>query len=73
MQASLPYRLTEHLIEFRRDRREAVFLFRARHFVDVRYWHKADIASCTAYVRYWGQSGQSDRTRVCPLLGVKRT
>ena len=21
---------------------------------DVRYWHKADIPSCTAYVRYWG-------------------
>ena len=21
---------------------------------DVRYWHKADMASCTAHVRYWG-------------------
>ena len=24
---------------------------------DVRYWPKADIASCTAHVRFWGQSG----------------
>ena len=26
---------------------------------DVRYWHKADIASCTAHVRFWGNSGQA--------------
>ena len=24
---------------------------------NVRYWHKADIPSCTANVRFWGQSG----------------
>ena len=23
----------------------------------VRYWHKADIAWCTAHVRFWGKSG----------------
>src|SRR4029077_69489 len=25
--------------------------------VNVRYWHKADIPSCTAHVRFWGSSG----------------
>jgi hypothetical protein len=24
---------------------------------DVRYWRKADMAFCTAHVRFWGQSG----------------
>jgi hypothetical protein len=24
---------------------------------DVRYWPKADIPSCTAHVRFWGESG----------------
>jgi len=33
----------------RRDRREVVFLF-AQIIANVRYWHKADIASCTAHV-----------------------
>src|SRR5262249_23173396 len=29
----------------------------ARNPLDVRYWPKADIRSCTAHVRFWGQSG----------------
>jgi hypothetical protein len=42
--------MIKHLIGFRTDRREAVFLFDGH----VRYWHKADIPSCTAHVRFWG-------------------
>ena len=30
---------------------------------NVRYWPKADIRSCTAHVRFWGQSGH-DRLRM---------
>src|SRR4029450_3637838 len=30
---------------------------------DVRYWPKADIASCTAHVRFWRESGH-DRLRM---------
>ena len=30
------------------------------YFLDVRYWHLADIPSCTAHVRYWGQSGHHE-------------
>ena len=26
----------------------------ARFIVDVRYWHLADMTSCTAHVRFWG-------------------
>ena len=26
---------------------------------NVRYWHLADMPSCTAHVRYWGQSGHA--------------
>src|SRR5262249_6255824 len=55
---------------------------------NVRFWPKADIPSCTAHVRFWGQSGhvvlrctcllltQSGHCclhRTCPLSGVKRT
>jgi hypothetical protein len=39
---------------FRRDRREAAFLYRAGPFADVRFWHKADITLATRNVRYWG-------------------
>ena len=35
---------------------------------DVRYWHKADMPSCTAHVRYWGQSGHNVLHRTCLLL-----
>ena len=35
---------------------------------DVRYWHKADMPSCTAHVRYWGQSGHALLHCTCPLM-----
>ena len=38
-------------------RREAVLLFSA-HF-NVRFWPIADICSCAAHVRFWGQSGHA--------------
>ena len=44
--------LIKHQNEFRRNRREAVFLFAALPMSA--YWHKADIPSCTAHVRSWG-------------------
>jgi hypothetical protein len=30
---------------------------------DVRYWHLADIPSCTAHVRFWGKSGHKNSWR----------
>ena len=41
---------------------------RAANCLDVRYWHLADIPSCTAHVRYWGQSGHSVLHCKCPLM-----
>ena len=41
-------------VEVRRDRHQAIFLF---VWVDVRFWHLADIPSCTAHVRFREQSG----------------
>jgi hypothetical protein len=41
-----------NLIRFRRDRREAVFLF-ARSLANVRFWHKADIPMTPINVRFW--------------------
>jgi hypothetical protein len=38
------------LVIFRRDRREAVFLF----FAYVRFWPLADMGECTANVHFWG-------------------
>ena len=35
---------------------------------DVRYWHKADMPSCTAHVRCWGQSGHDVLHCKCLLL-----
>ena len=35
---------------------------------DVRYWHKADIASCIAHVRFRGRSGHGDCTAKCTLM-----
>ena len=35
---------------------------------DVRSWHKADIPSCTAHVRFRGQSGHGFLRRKCLLL-----
>ena len=35
---------------------------------DVRLWHLADIPSCTAHVRFWGQSGHGVLHCKCPLL-----
>ena len=32
------------------------------YVIDVRYWHLADMPSCTAHVRFWGKSGH------CPGL-----
>ena len=44
-----------------------------QHFANVRYWHLADIPSCTAHVRFWGQSGHRSRIAKCPLMTPKRT
>ena len=35
---------------------------------DVRYWHLADIPSCTAHVRFRGQSGHDLLQCKCPLM-----
>ena len=35
---------------------------------DVRSWHKADIPSCTAHVRFRGQSGHDFLRCECPLM-----
>ena len=35
---------------------------------NVRYWHKADIPSCTAHVRFWGKSGHRLVRCTCLLL-----
>jgi hypothetical protein len=37
-------------VSFRRDRREAVFLF----FADVRFWPKADMSLNAENIRFWG-------------------
>ena len=37
----------------RRDRREAVFLFRACHFANVGYWHIASIRTHAVNGRFW--------------------
>ena len=34
--------------------REAVFSCFAGHVANVRFWHKADMLSCTAHVRFRG-------------------
>ena len=39
---------------------------------NVRYWPKADIASCTAHVRFWGYSGHDVLRRICLLLTQQR-
>ena len=39
--------------EFRKNRREAVFLF-AQIIANVRYWPKTDIGECIVIVRFWG-------------------
>ena len=43
-----------------------------RYVIDVRYWHLADIGECTAYVRYWGQSGHTFLHCTCPLMTQSR-
>jgi hypothetical protein len=43
---------------FRRDRREAVFLFPTGQFANVCFWHIADNPTAPALVRFWDQSGQ---------------
>jgi putative tryptophan/tyrosine transport system substrate-binding protein len=35
---------------------------------NVRFWHKADISSCTAHVRFRGQSGHDYCIAKCPLM-----
>ena len=37
-----------------KERLMTFFFWRDRREEDVRYWHKADIPSCTAHVRFWG-------------------
>ena len=32
-----------------------------RYVIDVRYWHKADIGLCTAYVRFRGKADTGGR------------
>ena len=34
----------------------------------VRYWPKADTTSCTAHVRFRGQSGHRPELSQCPLM-----
>ena len=36
--------------------------------VDLRYWHKADIAVPSINVRFWGNSGHRSRIAKCLLL-----
>ena len=38
------------------------------YVIDVRYWHLADMPSCTAHVRFWGKSGHDVLHRKCPLM-----
>ena len=40
----------------------------ADQFPDVRYWHKADIPSCTAHVGFWSKSGHRLVRCTCLLL-----
>ena len=35
---------------------------------DVRFWHKADMPSCTAHFRFWGKSGHRVLRCICPLM-----
>ena len=35
---------------------------------NVRYWHLADMPSCTAHVRFWGKSGHDVLHCKCPLM-----
>ena len=64
---------------FRRDRREAAFLYRAGPFADVRFWHKADIDELRGNVRIWGRADIGKPTAesatglgVLGLLGWRR-
>jgi hypothetical protein len=45
---------SKHLIGFRRDRREAVFVFTASHFARFRLWHKMDVPKASPDVRFRG-------------------
>jgi YidB-like protein len=47
---------SKHLIGFRRDRREAVFLYRAGPFTDVRYWHLAAFPRAAINVAFGGKA-----------------
>jgi hypothetical protein len=61
---------TKTLIEFQRDRREAVFLFRSARFANVCFWHLADNLAAPAFVRIWGtaDNGEFWPAMVCPLM-----
>ena len=41
---------------------------RSMAFRYVRHWHKADIPSAAANVRYWGSSGHRGKRAHCPLM-----
>jgi hypothetical protein len=49
--------MIKHSIGFRRDRREAAFVFSNTHSENVRYWHLADIRIWSELVAYWVHSG----------------
>ena len=47
-------------VRFSKDRREAVFLFPSGPFANVRYWHKADNLTASAFVRYWTEADKGE-------------
>jgi hypothetical protein len=44
------------------------FLYGMNCWTNVRYWHKADMATLLADVRFWGKSGHRDWRVSCPLM-----
>jgi hypothetical protein len=36
--------------------------------MDVRFWHLADMADASPYVRFQGQSGHGEHVAQCPLM-----
>ena len=39
---------------------------------DVRYWHKADVVSCTAHVRYSGEADMRPPSHFSPAASARR-
>jgi hypothetical protein len=51
-------------IYIEKDRREAVFLFRAGHFANVCFWHIASFRCAAKFVAYWTNNGQRSARRL---------